>query len=580
MKDLSKKSISITLIFILFMAIFMPTNVHAIANRVNHYTWVVNKTEYETVSADTDLLEYVMSKKHNISESADYNDEWLSFYGEFDGVYKYPKAEDGLTFVFNGEETIDGVRHLQYDIKYTEVIVTKEASDENLPAETSRVQVIMDGNSGNECGTFTISGGAFDGTVNHESSTAEFVDIGTKVNLTATPNNTYTFTGWYNCEEYDVTGDANLGVMGWRPIDNVLSTDNSYTFTVTNNYYNIMPVFESKAGHNNIWATSGGQIAVFYENRNAEQTNLDGDHWVDRGQVVDYMIGDPITVKAKANEGYHFVGWFQTDPKASVAEDYVREPVLSTEANYTYQPGVTIIDGVNEPINYITAVFEEDKKEKTYILDDEKENQIIFTDIEGIVFVFTSTDMLNMTEEELQAIADEMGANIESIRLMGSQILESARNAVKGKGTLVGLYDFSVYDGHNFKEEATGGFKIRIKMTDEMKKYNDFSIAFLKDDGTLDELIKLAINGDYLEGILPHLSTYAVIGNNVETTPTQIETTTSEEATPTVVEDTAAKETKTEESTSTNPKTGDNIVIWVGLALISMIGIVVTKYIS
>ena len=52
-------------------------------------------------------------------------------------------------------------------------------------------------------------------------------------------------------------------------------------------------------------------------------------------------------------------------------------------------------------------------------------------------------------------------------------------------------------------------------MTEEMKKYNSFSIAFLKDDGTFDDLIELTQNGEYLEGTLPHLSTYAIIGNVV-----------------------------------------------------------------
>ena len=232
--------------------------------------------------------------------------------------------------------------------------------EKDTSVDTSRVQIIMSENVGNNYGTFNVTGGAFGISINLNSSIAEFVDMGTTVTLAATPNSTHTFKGWYNAEEYDITGAAGLGVMGWRPIGEALSTNSTFAFTVSSSYYNIMPVFESRAGHNNIWTTSGGQIAVLYENRDVEQTSLDGEHWYASGIVVDYWKGDSITVKARANEGYHFVGWFQTDPKASVAEDYVREPVLSTDTTFTYQPSVTIVSGVNEPINYITAAFEKD----------------------------------------------------------------------------------------------------------------------------------------------------------------------------------------------------------------------------
>ena len=348
-----KKYLKGLVTFVLVIMVFIPFVVNAGGNYAYHYTWVVNKTEYETVPNDTDLLDYVNSKKANISETADYNEEWLTFYGEFDGVYKYPKVEDGLTISLNHAEMAGDTQHLYYDMLYTVVIVTKESSE---PANTSRVQIIMSDSVG---GTFKASGGAFDGTTSYDSSQAKFIEVGTSVTVTATAASTHTFKGWYNAEEYDTTGDKQLGVMGWRPTGDALSTNSSYTFTVSNSYYNIMPVFESKAGHNNIWATSGGKIAVLYENRAEEQTQLDGEHWAENGIVVDYWKGDSITVKAKASKGHRFVGWFQTDPQASIAENYVKEPVISTEETYTYQPGVTTITGVEEPINYITAVFEE-----------------------------------------------------------------------------------------------------------------------------------------------------------------------------------------------------------------------------
>ena len=125
------KKIIVGIVFIIMLTMmFSPfVSVKAAGNKVYHYNWVVRKTEFEVVPADTDLLEYVNEKKHNVSEGADYNDDWLSFYGEFNGIYKYPKGEDGLTFKFKREETIDGIRHLYYDICYTQVIVIPNGTE-------------------------------------------------------------------------------------------------------------------------------------------------------------------------------------------------------------------------------------------------------------------------------------------------------------------------------------------------------------------------------------------------------------------------------------------------------------------
>ena len=439
-----------------------------------------------------------------------------SFYGTFEeDTYYYAlidfEAEDGyeLPATFPDGIKINGQapdevfavmggkwNHCVAKIKATSVETT----------ESSRVQIIMNANSDNAYGKFTVSGGTFDSTVKHDSPVAEFVDIGTSVTLTVTPNSTHVFTGWYNCEEYDTTVNANLGIMGWKPIGNVLSTDNSYTFTVTDSYYNIMPTFESRAGHNNIWATSGGQIAVLYENRDSEQTTLDGDHWVEKGIVVDYWKGDSITVKAKANEGFHFIGWFQTDSKASVAENYVKEPVISTEDNYTYQPGVTKISGVSEPINYITAVFEEDTETTpataTYEYIDNTANQ-------------------TYTIDEDEALTFKINADYSLFETGGKVYVDGAETTEytsKSGSTIVTLSKDFV------NSLSIGEHTLKVAFNDGGEATTKFTIAKVD------------------------------------------ETTTTEE-------------TKTVESTSNNPKTGDNIVAWISLIVVSMLGVAGTiKY--
>ena len=127
---------------------------------------------------------------------------------------------------------------------------------------------------------------------------------------------------------------------------------------------NVITSSTTQYGHNNIWKTGNGKVAVLYENRDAqEQPSLDGETW-GNGEVVDYVVGDEITVKAKADDGNKFVGWYVSDVEKG--PDYYKNQLVSTNANYTYKPGVTTVSGIDEPINYITAVFEEDNTKIYY----------------------------------------------------------------------------------------------------------------------------------------------------------------------------------------------------------------------
>jgi len=122
-------------------------------------------------------------------------------------------------------------------------------------------------------------------------------------------------------------------------------------------------------GHNNIWKYGNGEVTVLYENRDTqEQPRLDGEHW-GTGEVVDYVIGDEITVMARPDDGYHFIGWYVSDGRAP--ELYHTDQLVSTSRNYTYQPGVTTVSGIDEPINYLTGVFASNQSlpRRTYVVE-------------------------------------------------------------------------------------------------------------------------------------------------------------------------------------------------------------------
>ena len=404
----------------------------------------------------------------------------------------------------------------------------------NVKADNdSRVQIIHPYGGG----TFTISGGNYDGTENFDSTKSDFFEIGETITLTAHPSEGHGLAGWFVATEEE---GEHPGEMIWVPGTN-LSGLTTYTFTVEDPYYNIMPVFElqiscsGSVGHNNIWSTEGGSVAVLYN-----KIGLDGTKYTS-GEVVDYCVGDEITVYAQAGEDKHFVGWYVSNVQQG-PQYYYNDAFVSEEAEYTYKPGVTTVEGIDEPINYITAVFEDGSGELIdYTLDADDGNQIIMKDIEGRILVFNSTEIMGLTDEQLAEIAEIEGTDVETIKAMLAEVISKVKTATEGKGALLKIYEFSISDGSPEPiHEAPGGFKIRLKITDDMKGYDTYTLYYLDDDYKIQDTIVLTKNGDYFEGILPHLSGYVLMGS----------------------------------MNNSNPDTGDNILLYISILGISVIGLV------
>ena len=98
-----------------------------------------------------------------------------------------------------------------------------------------------------------------------------------------------------------------------------------------------------------------------------------------------------------------------------------------------------------------------------------------------------------------------------------------------------------------------GPFYIKIKMTDEMKKYDIFKIVYIdaEDNFATESPITLTQEGGYLVGTLEHLSTYALVGDNAPG------------------ENDAPADSDT--SAPTSPQTGDNsnLGLWMILSVLS-----------
>lgn len=280
--------------------------------------------------------------------------------------------------------------------------------------------------------------------------------------------------------------------------------------------------------------------------------NTDYEVIYDGGNHTDCYVYQTFQVKANANVSDVIIGFFV---------DVNIEGIEYSEG--VYHLPVFVI----EPENIVD-----------YTVDGEDGNSISFVNEEGKAFYFESFDYTAVTDEYIQEIVDNSDGiyTFEELKDLLDFILENAENAVNGKGDIIKVFEFNLYDAGVEVHNAPNGFKIRIKISDDMKGYDTYSLFYINYDGTTEDAIELTKNGDYLEGTLPHLSTYALVGNNNETsnseeTATEPETTEPEtvEQDNTPVEETTEESTKVSKTISNSPKTGDNITTWISLVAVS-----------
>jgi len=183
-------------------------------------------------------------------------------------------------------------------------------------------------------------------------------------------------------------------------------------------------------------------------------------------------------------------------------------------------------------IKKIVVTLSSDKvEEKEYVVEDDG-NGLSFKKEDGHNYTLSFQNLTSLTDEELKS----MNVTKEEY----NTTLVSITEKTKEYGNLLALYSIIVTD-ENAEEVHSGPFSVKIKLTEEMKKYNTFKLIYIDDEMNAKTVVELKIEGEYLVGELPHLSNYALLGS-------------------------ITKE-------NTNPKTADNIFIWGGLLTISSLGI-------
>lgn len=340
----------------------------------------------------------------------------------------------------------------------------------------------------------------------YDQSGVFIVPRGVTVTLEATPDMGYHFKSWSTAHEVDVDGQ---GTMRMEPL-NFITNETIYTFmpTDSNGYY--MPIFESDEEREviqfKVSTTEGGKVSVQYDIGEPNPNNLeseDGTTLVEDEEAFDIYEGTNVTLIAQADEGYRFKGWFFSKNDWDGTGNRYEDDMIDDRDEFPYQPGVTTREGEDVPLRDVCAVF---IKEKEYTLTANGAT-VIFTYEEGHDFQFSFLDVLKLTPDELEMfdITEEEF----------NQILELIKANTKEYGDLLGVYAIDISDDTDYYgDEAI----LKIKITDEMKKYNTFKFIYLDDENNfvIEEIVDFKVEGDYIVANIPHFSAYALVGSYVE----------------------------------------------------------------
>ena len=171
------------------------------------------------------------------------------------------------------------------------------------------------------------------------------------------------------------------------------------------------------------------------------------------------------------------------------------------------------------------------------------EMNIIYNEDDSITFsnVGSVLDAGNVIFESKDILDENYTLDVTDITSNATNELKDAI-ALDNKVLLL-LYDISVVNENSeIIPMENGTFTIKIKLTEEMKEYDTLTAAYIF-DGKVVETFDTFIDGEYVVFNTTHLSEYAILGENVKTDE--------------VIE---------------NPSTGDNILVYVTILGLSVVG--------
>ena len=113
---------------------------------------------------------------------------------------------------------------------------------------------------------------------------------------------------------------------------------------------------------------------------------------------------------------------------------------------------------------------------------------------------------------------------------------------------LKAVYDINVVsDSGKIIKIENNKMTIKIKLDEDLLGYDDYQVVYIE-DGKIEETIQATVKDGYIIFETSHLSEYGIIASNSD-------------------------ETISDEQTTTNPKTGDNIIMYIILSVVAIVGI-------
>ena len=196
----------------------------------------------------------------------------------------------------------------------------------------------------------------------------------------------------------------------------------------------------------------------------------------------------------------------------------------------------------NNDSTHFIAKIKAKTVQKTYTISNDLATAT-FTFESGHNFNLYINDLLTMTPAQIES---NYGLDEDTF----NSALETVKNNIKQYGTLISLYDITIDDGNLGYSDA---LTLKLKLTDAMKKYNTLKLIYLdeNDNLTVADVKDFVINSETADVDLDHLSVYALVGSNTQTTT----------------------DTTTTTNTTSNPQTGDNINLFIVLGTLSLIGL-------
>lgn len=120
-------------------------------------------------------------------------------------------------------------------------------------------------------------------------------------------------------------------------------------------------------------------------------------------------------------------------------------------------------------------------------------------------------------ESETIYLVSEDDAMLPMYKLVVNEItdeaqIKSVQDSLKSNETLINLYDINLLDGNNsvIKLE-NGNYLIKVKLTDELKKFENLQIVYVDENGQVAERLDAKIEDGYVTFTTTHLSTYGIV---------------------------------------------------------------------